>query len=225
MLLDESALVKIRDDMPLDKAALLGCGVTTGVGAVFNTAKVEPGTTVAVIGCGGVGLNTVQAARIAGASRIIAIDSNPFKLERAKQFGATDFIDSSKVEPVKEVRYLTDFGVQYSFEVVGTKETAEQAFRMLRKGGVATIIGMAPENQNMEVDIFQLLEGERKLQGTSMGSNRFRIDIPRYIELYLAGRLKLDELISRRIKLDEVNDGYEALKAGKTIRSVIVFDR
>jgi S-(hydroxymethyl)glutathione dehydrogenase/alcohol dehydrogenase len=224
MLVHENALVKIREDMPLDRAALIGCGVTTGLGAVFNTAKVEPGTTVAVIGCGGIGLNCIQGAAIAGASRVIAVDTVPHKLEMAKQFGATDVVDASAANPIMQVQDLTDGGVHYSFEAIGLKATAEQAFSMLRRGGTATVIGMIPLGQSVEIPGVELLF-EKKLQGSNMGSNRFRVDMPRYIELYLQGRLKLDELVSRRIKLDEVNDGFDAMKTGELARSVIVFDQ
>jgi S-(hydroxymethyl)glutathione dehydrogenase/alcohol dehydrogenase len=224
MLIHEHGLVKIDPEMPLDRAALIGCGVTTGVGAVFNTARVEPGSTVAVIGCGGVGLNCIQGAAIAGAAKVIAVDMNPSKLELAKQFGATDVVDASAGDPIGAVQELTGGGVHYSFEAIGLKDTAEQAFGMLRSGGACTVIGMIPIGQNVEIPGWQLL-GEKKLQGSNMGSNRFRVDMPRYIQLYLDGRLKLDELVSRRISLDEVNDGFDAMKAGEVARSVIVFDQ
>ncbi|MFP4512333.1 MAG: Zn-dependent alcohol dehydrogenase [Acidimicrobiales bacterium] len=223
MLVHEHGVVKVRDDMPLDRAALIGCGVTTGLGAVFNTAKVEPGTTVAVIGCGGIGLNAVQGARIAGASRIIAIDMLDEKLELATQFGATDVVNAGEQDPVKAVQDLTGGGVHYSFEAIGLKLAAEQAFNMLRGGGTATVIGMIPVGQNLELPGVSFL-GERKIQGSNMGSNRFRVDMPRYVDLYLDGRLKLDELVSARIVLDEVNDGFEAMKQGSIARSVITFD-
>lgn len=223
MLVHENTLVKIRDDMPLDRAALIGCAVTTGLGAVFNTAKVPPGSSVAVLGCGGVGLNAVQGAAIAGAGRIIAVDTLPWKLELAREFGATDVVNAVYGDPVEQVRELTDGGVEYSFEAIGLKVTAEQSFAMLRKGGTATIIGMIPEGQRIELPGSEFLD-EKKIQGSNMGSNRFRIDMPRYVELYLSGRLKLDELVSRRITLDEVNDGFEAMRRGEVARSVIVFD-
>ncbi len=223
MLVHEHAIVKIRPDMPLDRAALIGCGVTTGVGAVFNTAKVEPGTTVAVIGCGGIGLNCIQAARIAGAGRIIAVDRITEKLELAKTFGATDVVDASDGGAVGHVQEMTGGGVHYAFEAIGLKQTAEEAFQMLRRGGTATVIGMIPIGQNVEVHGFELLL-EKRLQGSNMGSNRFRVDMPRYIDLYMDGRLKLDELVSQRIALDEVNDGFEAMKTGSVARSVITFD-
>jgi S-(hydroxymethyl)glutathione dehydrogenase / alcohol dehydrogenase len=223
MLVHEHGVVKIRDDMPLDRAALIGCGVTTGLGAVFNTAKVEPGSTVAVIGCGGIGLNAIQGARIAGARQIIAIDMLDNKLDLAKEFGATHVVNASGTDPVREVMGLSGGGVHYSFEAIGLKVAAEQAFNMLRAGGTATIIGMIPVGQNVELPGVSFL-GERKIQGSNMGSNRFRVDMPRYIDLYLDGRLKLDELVSARIGLDDINDGFENMKAGSVARSVIMFD-
>jgi S-(hydroxymethyl)glutathione dehydrogenase / alcohol dehydrogenase len=223
MLIHEHGLVKITDDMPLDRAALIGCGVTTGLGAVFNTAKVEPGSTVAVIGAGGIGLNCIQGALIAGAARIIAVDMIDTKLKLAEQFGATDLVNASE-DPVAQVRELTGgVGVHYAFEAIGLKVTAEQAFQMLRSGGTATVIGMIPVGQMVELHGVDFL-GEKKIQGSNMGSNRFRVDMPRYVDLYLQGRLKLDELVSARIKIEEVNDAFDAMKAGEVARSVIVFD-
>lgn len=223
MLVHEHALVKVDKKMPLDRAALIGCGVTTGLGAVFNTAKVEPGTTVAVIGCGGIGLNAIQGAAIAGAARVIAIDLVPSKLELAREFGATDLVNGNEGNAVEQVKDLTQGGVHYSFEAIGLKVAAEQAFHMLRPGGTATIIGMIPVGESIELPGHAFLP-ERKIQGCMMGSNRFRVDMPRYIDLYLQGRLKLDELVSKRITLDEVNDGFEAMKSGEVARSVIVFE-
>lgn len=224
MLVHEHGVVKIRKDMPLDRAALIGCGVTTGIGAVLNTAKVEPGSTVAVLGCGGIGLNAVQGAALAGASRIIAVDLNPMKLELAKTFGATDVVNGSEGDAVKQVRELTKGGVHYAFEAIGLKVAAEQAFGMLRRGGTACVIGMIPVGQKVEVPGYELLS-EKRLMGSNMGSNRFRIDMPRYIDFYLDGRLKLDELVSARISLDDINDGFANMKAGSVARSVIVFDQ
>lgn len=222
LLVHENTLVKIREDMPLDRAALIGCAVTTGIGAVFNTAKVAPGSTVAVIGCGGVGLNVVQGAAIAGAGRIIAIDTMPWKLDLARDFGATDLVDVAAGDPAEQVRELTGGGVEYSFEAIGLKVTAEQSFAMLRKGGTATIVGMIPEGQKIELPGSEFLE-EKRIQGSNMGSNRFRVDMPRYVDLYLSGRLKLDELVSARISLDEINQGFEAMRRGEVARSVITF--
>ena len=222
MLVHENAMVKIRDDMPLDRAALIGCGVTTGLGAVFNTTRIPVGCSVAVIGCGGIGLNAVQGARIAGAARIVAVDMRASKLELAKEFGATDTVDASAGDPVGQVRDLTGGGVDYSFEAIGLKVAAEQAFAMLRRGGTATVIGMIPMGEKVEIPGSELLS-EKKLQGSNMGSNRFRVDMPRYVQLYLDGRLKLDELVSRRIALEEVNDAFDEMRTGEIARSVIVF--
>jgi S-(hydroxymethyl)glutathione dehydrogenase / alcohol dehydrogenase len=222
MLVHENALVKIREDIPLDRAALVGCGVTTGVGAVLNTAKVEPGSTVAVFGCGGVGLAAIQGARIAGARKIIAVDMFEGKLAMAKRLGATDSVDASASDPIEEIQKLTGGGVDYAFEAIGLKKAAEQAFNSLKPGGTATVIGMIPVGQKVEVDGFMFLT-ERKLQGSNMGSNRFRIDMPRYLDFYLQGRLKLDEMISRRGKLEDVNEAFRAMKAGEVARTVLMF--
>ena len=222
MIVHEHALVKIREDMPFDRAALIGCGVTTGVGAVFHTAAVEPGATVAVVGCGGVGLAAVNGAAIAGASRIIAIDLVGSKLNLAKAFGATDVIDASEEDPVRRVRALTGGGVHYSFEAIGNKLAAEQCFRMLRAGGTATVIGMIPVGTKIELHGPDFLQ-EKKIQGSNMGSNRFRIDMPRFVDFYLAGKLHLDLMISRRIRLDEINEALAELERGELARSVITF--
>jgi S-(hydroxymethyl)glutathione dehydrogenase/alcohol dehydrogenase len=222
MLVHENATVKIDPDIPLDRAALVGCGVMTGVGAVFNAAKVEPGSTVAVIGCGGVGLSAVNGAALAGAERIIAIDTVASKLELARELGATDTLNVSNADPVKAVREMTGGGVNYSFEALGTKATAEQAFQMLRGGGTATIIGMVPYGVKIELHGFDFLR-DRKIQGTSMGGNRFRVDMPRLLSLWRQGRLKLDRLISGKLKLDQINDGFAALKSGAPVRQLIDF--
>ena len=223
LLVHENAVVKVREDMPLDKAALIGCGVTTGMGAVMNTAKVPPGSVVAVIGCGGVGLSAVQGAVISGAGRIIAVDTQPSKLELAQVCGATDLVNAADGDPVKQIKDLTDGGVEYSFEAIGLKTTAEQAFYMLQKGGTATIIGMIPVGTKIELSGPDFLR-EKKIQGSSMGSNRFRVDMPRYVDMYLSGKLKLDEMISRHIALEEINDAFEALLKGEVARQVIQFD-
>jgi S-(hydroxymethyl)glutathione dehydrogenase/alcohol dehydrogenase len=223
MLVHEHAIAKIREDMPMDRAALIGCGVTTGVGAVIHTAKVEPGATVAVIGCGGVGLSAINGAAIAGAGRIIAIDTLDSKLELARKFGATDVINAAETDAIGEIREMTGGGVHYSFEAIGLKATAEQSFKMLRSGGTATIIGMVPVGVNIEIHGPEFLM-ERKLQGSNMGSNRFRVDMPRFVDFYLQGKLHLDDMISGRIKLEDVNDAMEALKTGEVARQVIMFD-
>jgi S-(hydroxymethyl)glutathione dehydrogenase/alcohol dehydrogenase len=223
LLVHENFLVKIRPEMPLDKAALLGCGVTTGVGAVLNTAGVRPGETVAVIGCGGIGLNAIQAAAIVGASRVIAVDRVASKLELARTFGATDVVDASSSDAVLAVHELSGGGVQHAFEAIGLAATAQQAFAMLRNGGTATVIGMIPLGEKVEIDGFQFLM-EKRLQGSNMGSNRFRIDMPRYVDWYLEGKLKLDELVSAVMPLDRINEGFAALKRGEVARQLIAFD-
>ncbi|MFN3973944.1 MAG: Zn-dependent alcohol dehydrogenase [Dehalococcoidia bacterium] len=223
MLLHENTVVKIDPTLPLDRMALLGCGVITGVGAVLNTAKVEPGSTVAVFGLGGVGLAVVQGARIAGARRIIAVDTVERKLGMALELGATDVVDASSRDPVQAIIDITGGGVDYSFEAIGLKVTAEQAFNCLAPGGTATIIGMIPVGQKVELEGRQFLR-ERKIQGSSMGSNRFRVDIPRYIEFYRQGRLRLDEMVTRRGKLEDVNEAFRAMKAGEVARTVLVFE-
>jgi S-(hydroxymethyl)glutathione dehydrogenase/alcohol dehydrogenase len=223
MLLPQEALMKIDADVPVEVAALVGCAVTTGLGAVFNTAKVGPGSTVAVIGCGGIGLNVVQGAVVAGAARVIAVDVAAEKLALAREFGATDTVDATAGDSAAQVRDLTGGGVDFSFEALGRKETSEQAFAMLAPGGTATIIGLSPFGTKFELPALDFLQ-EKKIQGSIMGSNRFRIDMPYYLRLYQQGRIKLDELISARIKLEEINDGYQKLQQGIGARSVIVFD-
>jgi S-(hydroxymethyl)glutathione dehydrogenase / alcohol dehydrogenase len=223
LLVHENMLVKIRPDMPLDKAALIGCGVTTGVGAVLNTAKVRAGEIVVVIGCGGIGLNAIQAAALVGAGRIIAVDRLASKLQLALALGATDVVDASAADPVGTVLELTDGGVDHAFEAIGLAATAQQAFNMLRKGGTATVIGMIPLGERVEIDGFQFLL-EKRLQGSNMGSNRFRIDMPQYVEWYLAGKLKLDELVSAVMPLDKINDGFATLKGGEVARQLVTFD-
>jgi S-(hydroxymethyl)glutathione dehydrogenase / alcohol dehydrogenase len=222
MLVHEHALVKIRDEIPLDRAALVGCGVMTGVGAVFHAAKVEPGSTVAVIGCGGIGLSAVNGAALAGAARIIAVDTVATKLEAARDMGATDTINASNVDPVEAVKELSGGGVPYSFEAIGTKATAEQAFAMLGPGGTATIIGMIPFGTKIELHGADFLR-DRKIQGTSMGGNRFRVDMPRLLDLWQQGRLKLDRMISGRIRLAEINEGFADMKSAVPVRQVIDF--
>ncbi len=223
MLVHEHACVAIRRDMPFDLAALIGCSVMTGVGAVIHTSSVRPGETVAVIGCGGVGLATINGAAIAGAGRIIAIDRMASKLELARQFGATDLINADDGDVVKQVQELTGGGVQHSFEAIGLKITAEQSFKMLRRGGTANIIGMIPVGTKIELTGSDFL-GERRIQGSYMGSNRFPVDMPRLVDFYMSGKLKLDQMISRRIKLEEINSAFDELKRGELARSVIVFD-
>lgn len=224
MLLHENAVVKVREDIPLDRAALIGCGVMTGVGAVFNTARVEAGSTVAVFGAGGVGLSAIQGARIAGARMIIAVDVVESKLATARALGATHIVDASSRDAVQALRDLTGGGVDYAFEAIGLKRTAEQAFECLGPGGVAVVIGMIPLGTKIELDGWSFLQGERTIRGSMMGSNRFRVDMPRYIDLYLQGRLKLDEMVTRTGRLEDVNEAFRAMKAGEVARTVLLFD-
>ncbi len=220
VLVHEHALVKVCEEIPLERAALLGCGVITGVGAIFNTAGVRPGSTVAVIGCGGIGLSAVQGASIAGAARVIAVDQLASKLELAKQLGATDLVNASEGDPVAQVKEISQGGVEHAIEAIGLKQTTEDAFRMLKNGGTATVIGMIPVGTRVELDGYEFLM-EKKIQGCSMGSNRFRIDLPRLVDFYLSGKLKLDEMVSREIRLDEINDAFDTLRGGEVARQVI----
>jgi S-(hydroxymethyl)glutathione dehydrogenase/alcohol dehydrogenase len=223
MLIHEHACVAIRKDMPLDRAALIGCGVTTGIGAVIHTSNVRPGETVAVIGCGGVGLAAINGAAIAGAGRIIAIDTSSAKDNMSRLFGATDFINAADGDPVAQVMELTGGGVHHSFEAIGLGKTAEQAFNMLRRGGTANVIGMIPVGQTVTLMGAAFL-GEKRIQGSLMGSNRFPVDMPRFVDFYMSGKLKLDEMISRRLKLEEINEAFDEMKTGQIARSVVVFD-
>jgi S-(hydroxymethyl)glutathione dehydrogenase/alcohol dehydrogenase len=221
MMVHERALVKIPFEMPLERAALLGCAVTTGLGAVFNTAGVRPGETVAVVGCGGVGLAAIQAATIAGADRIIAVDRAANKAALVQRLGATDFIDASSVDAIAAVMELTGGGVDHAIEAAGSKATMEAAFKMLRAGGTATVCGLIGFGQTIEIEALDLLF-EKRIQGSQMGSNRFRLDIPRYANQYLAGRLDLDSMVSRTIQLDDINDAFAAMGTGELARQVVV---
>ena len=222
MLVHENSLVKIQNDMPLDRAALIGCGVITGFGAAVNTANVRFGETVAVIGCGGVGMAAINGAHVAGAGRIFAVDTNPVKLQLATKLGATDLINPNDGDPVEQIMEATKGGVNHAIECLGLKKTAEQSFEMLAVGGTATIVGMVPFDEKIEISGFAFLR-ERRIQGSSMGSNRFRTDMPRLIDLYQQGRLHLDDWISDKIQLSEINEGFTAMKEGRAVRSLIDF--
>jgi len=217
-------LVRIDPKIPLDRAALVGCAVTTGVGAVFNTARVEPGATVAVFGCGGVGLNVIQGCAIAGAQRIIAIDTIAMKLEIAKQFGATDVVLASTGEDlVKLLKKLTGGGPDYAFECVGIGTLVETAYRSIRRGGKAVVVGVARPTDAAAFKSMSMVFEEKTLQGSYFGSCVPRIDFPRMLELYMAGKLKLDELITRRYRIDEAPQAFADLESGKNARGVVVF--
>jgi S-(hydroxymethyl)glutathione dehydrogenase/alcohol dehydrogenase len=215
-------LVKIDPRVPLDRAALVGCAVTTGVGAVFNTAKVKPGSSVAVFGCGGVGLNVIQGARIAGAGRIIAIDTIQAKLDMARQFGATDVL-LGKEDPVKALKKLTGGGPDYAFECVGNGELAATAYRSIGRGGLAVVVGVAKPGDSTAVRTMTLPFEEKTLTGSYFGSCVPRIDFPRMLALYMGGQLKLDELITRRYRVEEAAAAFADLESGRNARGVIVF--
>jgi Zn-dependent alcohol dehydrogenase len=217
-------LVRIEPKIPLDRAALVSCAVTTGVGAVFNTARVVPGSSVAVLGCGGVGLNVIQGAAIAGAERIVAIDAMPQKLEMAKTFGATETLLAQKGEDlVKPLKKMTAGGPDYAFECVGSGDLAGIAYRAIRRGGLAVVVGVAKPGDSTAIRTMSLPFEEKTLTGSYFGSCVPRIDFPRMLHLYMAGRLKLDELISRRYKIDEAPQAFADLESGKNARGVIVF--
>ncbi len=217
-------VIRIDPKIPLDCAALVGCGVTTGVGAVFNTAKVAPGSSVAVFGCGGVGLNVIQGARIAGAGRIIAIDALEAKLAMARQFGATEILLSKKDEDLaKALKKLTDGGPDYAFECVGSGELAGTAYRAIRRGGLAVVVGVAKPSDSTSVRTMTLPFEEKTLTGSYFGSCVPRIDFPRMLALYLAGSLKLEELITRRYPIAEAPQAFADLESGRNARGVIVF--
>ncbi len=224
MLCPERSLVKIRDDMPLDRASLIGCGVTTGLGAAFNTVHIQAGASVVIIGCGGVGLAAIQGARIVGAGKIIAIDAQSWKFDLAKKLGATDCIDATDGDPVAAVHELTGGGADFVFECIGLVPTVQQAIAMTGRGGTTVLVGVVPLTQLVPISAADITLQEKNITGSYMGSNRFRFDMPKYIEFYLDGRLHLDEMISSRIKLDEVNDAFDRMRAGEVARQVIVFD-
>ncbi|SIN66958.1 S-(hydroxymethyl)glutathione dehydrogenase / alcohol dehydrogenase [Parasphingorhabdus marina DSM 22363] len=223
MLIHENACVAIDPEMPLDRAAVIGCAVTTGAGTVFNSCNVTPGESVAVVGCGGVGLATINAAKIAGAGRIIAADPIPEKREMAMAMGATDVVDAGTEGAAGEIVEMTQGGVDHAVEAVGRPQSAQLTVDVLRRGGTATILGMMPLDEKVGLSAMDLLSG-KTLQGAIMGDTRFPVDIPRLVDFYMKGVLKLDELISDRISLEQVNEGFEAMEKGVTARSVIVFD-
>ena len=223
MLVHKHAVTKLPEGMPLDVAALLGCGVITGVGAVTNRAKVRIGQTVEVIGCGGVGLNVIQGARLSGASRIIAIDTNPAKLALAKHFGATDVVLGG-ADAVEQVHDLTGGGVDFAFEVIGLPVTARQALMMCRKAGAAVLVGVHKSGTELSFPASALFQRELQVMTSTMGSSPFQVLIPQLAQLYLSGQLMLDELVSQRIALADINRGYEQMVAGEVARSIITFD-
>lgn len=217
-------LVKIDPTVPLDRAALVGCAVTTGVGAVFNTAKVRPGSIVAVLGCGGVGLNVIQGARIAGAQRIVAVDAIPAKLEMAKTFGATETLLAKPGEDMsKQIKKITAGGPDYAFECVGSGELAAAAYRAIGRGGTAIVVGVAKPADSTSLRTMTLPFEEKTIAGSYFGSCVPRIDFPRMLALYAGGKLLLDELITRRYRIEEAPQAFADLESSRNARGVIVF--
>tara|TARA_R110000850_G_scaffold1826_9_gene9600 strand:+ start:762 stop:1847 length:1086 start_codon:yes stop_codon:yes gene_type:complete len=223
MLIHEHACVRIDPEMPLDRAAVIGCAVTTGAGTIFNSCKLTPGETVAVVGCGGVGLATINAAKIAGAGRIIAADPIKEKRDLAIKLGATDVIDASAEDAAAQIIELTKGGVDHAVEAVGRPASGDLAVGALKRGGTATMLGMMPLDHKVGLSAMDLLSG-KKLQGVLMGSNRFPVDIPRLVDFYLRGLLDLDSIVAETIPLEQINDGFEKMKKGDAARSVIVFN-
>lgn len=221
-LVHESQLAKVPVELPFPQAAILGCGCVTGAGAVINTAKVAPGETVAVFGVGGIGLNVISGARLAGALRIIAIDVHPAKEALARKLGATDFLLSSSSDVVTAIQALTDGGVHHAFEAIGLKATAEQAIKAARKGGHAYMIGVHKPGSTIDVDVMtDLIRRQVSLQGVYMGSSNIKHDIPMFARLYLQGRFNLDDLVSREINLAQINEAYRDVKSGAIARTVV----
>jgi S-(hydroxymethyl)glutathione dehydrogenase/alcohol dehydrogenase len=223
-VLPEIAVAKVRDDAPFDKICYIGCGVTTGIGAVAFTMKVEAGSTVAVFGLGGIGLNVIQGASMVGATRIIGVDLNPTKAELARQFGMTDFVNPSEVENVVDhLIQMTGGGVDYSFECIGNVNVMRQALESCHKGwGQSCIIGVAGAGQEISTRPFQLVTG-RSWRGTAFGGARGRTDVPKIVDWYMEGKINIDEMITHTMPLNQINDAFHLMHEGKSIRSVVTF--
>ncbi len=220
----ESCAVPIRRDMPIDRAALIGCSVMTGCGAVLNTAQVPAGASMAVFGAGGIGLNAVQGGAIVNAYPVISVDVLPAKLEYARGLGATHLIDASAEDPVAAIRRITGRRADYTFVAVGHAQAIEQAFAATAPGGTCVVIGLPPTGAVAQIPPSLLVGAERRLVGSSYGSARTFVDFPRLVDLYLAGRLKLDELITRRYDVSEINEAFRAMTAGEVARGLLVFE-
>jgi S-(hydroxymethyl)glutathione dehydrogenase/alcohol dehydrogenase len=221
----EIAVAKIREDAPFDKVCYIGCGVTTGIGAVINTARVEPGANVVVFGLGGIGLNVIQGARLVGANMIVGVDTNPSKRALAEKFGMTHFVDPREVgsDLVPHLVNLTRGGADYSFECIGNVEVMRQALECCHKGwGVSVIIGVAGAGQEIKTRPFQLVTG-RVWKGSAFGGAKGRRDVPRIVDWYMDGRINIDDLITHTLKLEDINTGFDLMHQGKSIRSVVVF--
>ncbi len=224
IVVPEIALAKIREDAPFDVVCYIGCGVTTGVGAVIFTAKVEAGANVVVFGLGGIGLNVIQGAKMVGADRIIGVDTNPARETMARKFGMTDFINPNDVDNVVDaIVQATDGGADYSFECIGNTTTMRQALECCHKGwGTSIIIGVAPAGAEIATRPFQLVTG-RQWKGSAFGGARGRTDVPKIVDWYMNGRIAIDELITHRLALEDINRGFELMKSGESIRSVVVY--
>jgi S-(hydroxymethyl)glutathione dehydrogenase/alcohol dehydrogenase len=222
-VLPEASVIPIRKDAPLDVACLVSCGVLAGAGPVFNRAKVQPGASVAVWGCGGVGLNAIQMSRLMGAGKIIAVDVMKQKLAWAEEFGATHVVDASKDDPVARVQALSGTGgVDYAFEIVGTQKTIEQALLATHRGGTCVVVGVSPAGTKISIDPGLFLQ-QRVLTGSSFGGGRQRTDVPMLIDLYMDGKYRLNEMITRRVPLSELNEAFDSMLAGEVKRSVVVY--
>ena len=219
-------MAKIREDAPFDKVCYIGCGVTTGIGAVINTAKVEPGANVVVFGLGGIGLNVIQGARLAGAAMIVGVDINPKRKTLAEKFGMTHFVNPSEMSEDEIVPYLVDLtkgGADYSFECIGNVKVMRQALECCHKGwGESVIIGVAPAGAEISTRPFQLVTG-RVWRGTAFGGARGRTDVPRIVDWYMDGKINIDDLITHTLKLEDINKGFDLMHAGESIRSVVVY--
>ncbi len=219
----EIALAKIREDAPFDKVCYIGCGVTTGIGAVINTAKVEPGANVAVFGLGGIGLNVIQGAKLVGANRIVGVDINPDKVELATKFGMTDFVNPKDGDPVEAILDITDGGADYSFECIGRVDTMRQALECCHRGwGESTIIGVAGAGEEISTRPFQLVTG-RVWRGTAFGGAKSRTQVPQIVDWYMDGKINIDDLITHTMPLEEINTAFDLMHEGKSIRSVVLY--
>jgi S-(hydroxymethyl)glutathione dehydrogenase / alcohol dehydrogenase len=220
----ESAAVAIRTDVQLEAAALVGCAALTGVGAVLNTAEVEPGASVAVFGCGGVGLNVIQGARLAGANTIVAVDTRVEKLDLARRLGATETVPAGPdSEAARTVRKLTGGGADYAFEAIGLEQTISDAWKAVRPGGTVVVVGLMPKGSTLTIDPWGFI-AEKSIKGCFLGGARLDVDIPRLVDLYAEGKLELDGLVSRRLPLAELPDAFDRLRAGDVFRQLVVFD-
>ncbi|MGH2458148.1 MAG: Zn-dependent alcohol dehydrogenase [Chloroflexota bacterium] len=223
-VLPREGLVKIDPTVPIEKAAIVGCAVMTGVGAVINTARVEPGATMVVVGCGGVGLNAIQGGALAGAEKIIAVDVLENKLAYARQFGATHVVNARETDPIEAIKELTGGrGADYAFEVIGNVKTIAQAYQMIRRGGTLVVVGVAPMGAEVAINASSIMLDEKTIRGSLYGSCNAKLDAPRLLDLYKAGKLKLDELISREYPLERINEAFDALRHGEVARSIVRF--